>query len=101
VPLPGHTRGHSMIAVKTQTGWLLHCGDAYLLRGEVATPPKATRGVSVYQAVNSADRKLRAQNIGRLRELVAAHGDVQGGSAAIEFFCAHDPEEFNRLSSAG
>ena len=28
VPLPGHTRGHCGVAVATEKGWLLHCGDA-------------------------------------------------------------------------
>ena len=28
VPLPGHTRGHCGVAVATEKGWLLQCGDA-------------------------------------------------------------------------
>ena len=28
IPLEGHTRGHCGVAVKTETGWHLHCGDA-------------------------------------------------------------------------
>jgi len=31
IPLPGHSRGHCGVAVKTGEGWLLHCGDAYLV----------------------------------------------------------------------
>jgi glyoxylase-like metal-dependent hydrolase (beta-lactamase superfamily II) len=28
LPLPGHSRGHCGVAVETEYGWLLHCGDA-------------------------------------------------------------------------
>lgn len=28
IPLVGHTRGHCGVAIRSQTGWLLHCGDA-------------------------------------------------------------------------
>lgn len=28
IPLPGHTRGHCGVAIKTEKGWHLHCGDA-------------------------------------------------------------------------
>jgi len=28
IPLVGHTRGHCGVAVKTEKGWHLHCGDA-------------------------------------------------------------------------
>ena len=29
IPLHGHTRGHSGVAVQSKSGWLLHAGDAY------------------------------------------------------------------------
>ncbi len=35
VPLPGHTRGHSAVAVQTDEGWLLHAGDAYFHHSEM------------------------------------------------------------------
>jgi glyoxylase-like metal-dependent hydrolase (beta-lactamase superfamily II) len=35
IPLPGHSRGHCGVAVKTGEGWLLHCGDAYFHHAEV------------------------------------------------------------------
>jgi len=28
IPLPGHTRGHCGVAIKSPRGWLLNCGDA-------------------------------------------------------------------------
>ncbi len=36
IPLVGHSRGHSGIAVRDGDGWILHCGDAYFHRNEVA-----------------------------------------------------------------
>ena len=39
MPLVGHSRGHTGIAIHGDEGWLLHCGDAYFHHGEVATPP--------------------------------------------------------------
>src|SRR3546814_2014529 len=32
VPLAGHTRGHTGVAIRDNGGWRLHCGDAYLDR---------------------------------------------------------------------
>ncbi|HTR89992.1 MAG TPA: MBL fold metallo-hydrolase, partial [Solirubrobacteraceae bacterium] len=29
IPLAGHTRGHTGVAIRDGEGWLLHCGDAY------------------------------------------------------------------------
>ncbi len=46
VPLVGHTRGHSAIAVRDGEGWLMHCGDTYFHRGEMQTPPHAPRSAS-------------------------------------------------------
>jgi glyoxylase-like metal-dependent hydrolase (beta-lactamase superfamily II) len=36
VAFPGHTRGHCAIAVRTGTGWLLHCGDVYAYAPQVS-----------------------------------------------------------------
>ncbi len=50
VPLAGHTRGHSGIAVRTDDGWLLHCGDAYFYRGEMdVDAPHCTTGLRIFQ----------------------------------------------------
>jgi glyoxylase-like metal-dependent hydrolase (beta-lactamase superfamily II) len=36
VPLAGHTLGHCGVAVRGPEGWLLHAGDAYFIRDEMA-----------------------------------------------------------------
>ncbi|MEA2292944.1 MAG: hypothetical protein QOE86_583 [Solirubrobacteraceae bacterium] len=90
IPLPGHTRGHSGIAVRDGDGWLLHCGDAYFHHGEIATPPSCPRTLRLFQELTSVDGKTRKANQERLRELVRAHpGDVRT-------ICAHDAVELER-----
>lgn len=90
VPMLGHSRGHTAIAVKTGAGWLLHCGDAYFNHGEVETPPSCPPMMRAFQAMNSSDNKARKANQERLRELAARHGDE------VTLICAHDPHELER-----
>lgn len=92
VPLIGHTRGHVGVAVKQGDKWLLHCGDAYFHRSEVAIkadvpiPPALAFFETLVQTL-PAERKATQL---RLRELVKRSGDE------VELFCAHDPVEFAR-----
>jgi len=90
IPLPGHTRGHTGIAVQRPEGWLLHCGDAYFFHGEVETPHRCPATLRAYQSLTGVNSKLRLQNLERLRELAARHpGDV-------EMLCSHDPSYLKR-----
>ena len=94
VPLPGHSRGHTAIAVRDpgqRGGWLLHCGDAYYHRNEMATPPSCPPGLAIFQRLNSADDGRRRANQERLRELKAS-----AGGDGVRIFCAHDPVELQR-----
>lgn len=90
IPLFGHSRGHSGVALKTDDGWLLHCGDAYFNHGEMETPFSCPPGLRFFQALNAADGKARKSNRDRLRELVAGHSDE------VTLFCSHDPHELER-----
>jgi glyoxylase-like metal-dependent hydrolase (beta-lactamase superfamily II) len=94
IPLAGHSRGHTGVAVNAGDRWLLHCGDAYFNRGEVATPPTCPPGLRVFQRVLAADHGARVGNAARLRELAASHGDE------VSLFCAHDPHELARERAA-
>lgn len=49
IPLRGHTRGHCGVAVKSDTGWLLHAGDAYFHHGEMEPKPWCTPGLEAFQ----------------------------------------------------
>jgi glyoxylase-like metal-dependent hydrolase (beta-lactamase superfamily II) len=94
VPLPGHSRGHSAVAVRDGDGWLLHCGDAYFFHGEKRTPPSCPPGLRLFQATVGYDGKTRRANAERLRELAARHGDE------VRLFCAHDLTELRELQAA-
>ncbi len=86
VPLPGHTAGHTGVAVKENGTWLLHCGDAYFHHGEVLTPPSCPPGLSLFQKLNEHDGDARGRNRERLRELAREHGDE------VRLICSHDPD---------
>lgn len=88
VPLTGHSRGHSGIAVKSDRGWLFHCGDAYFYHGEVHPIPRGTPGLSLFEWLDDADRPTRLLNQARLRDLATR------SAGRIRIFCAHDPIEF-------
>ena len=95
VPLIGHSRGHTAVAVKAGDGWLLHCGDAYFHHGEMATPPSCPPVLRFFQNLTASDNKARRRNQERLRELVSAHG------AEVNLLCAHDPHELEREQAKG
>jgi glyoxylase-like metal-dependent hydrolase (beta-lactamase superfamily II) len=94
IPLIGHTRGHTGIAIKVEDGWLLHCGDAYFHHGELATPPRCPPGLRFFQMLNAADGKQRRANQERLRELAGAHGNE------VQLLSSHDPHELDRAQTA-
>jgi glyoxylase-like metal-dependent hydrolase (beta-lactamase superfamily II) len=90
IPLPGHTAGHAGIALNTPDGWLLHCGDAYFHRDEVATPHSCPPGLAVFEAVMNESTKTRKHNQERLRELGRDH------AGEVRLICSHDPHLFER-----
>jgi glyoxylase-like metal-dependent hydrolase (beta-lactamase superfamily II) len=87
VPLLGHSRGHTGVAIPNGEGWLLHCGDAYFHHGEVATPPSCPPVLRFFQNLVGSDRKARLANQERLRDLARNHGEE------VKLFCSHDPRE--------
>jgi glyoxylase-like metal-dependent hydrolase (beta-lactamase superfamily II) len=95
VPLAGHTLGHCGVAVRGPEGWLLHAGDAYFFRDEMAlTGYYCTPMLRAYQRLIAADNQSRLLNQARLRELKRAHG------REIRLFCAHDAKELEEFSPA-
>jgi glyoxylase-like metal-dependent hydrolase (beta-lactamase superfamily II) len=84
IPLPGHTHGHTGVAIRDGERWLLHCGDAYFHHGEVATPPDFPRGSGAYAAFIQVDGATRRANVERLRELAERH------SHEVTLICSHD-----------
>ena len=95
VPLAGHTLGHCGVAVRGPEGWLLHAGDAYFFRDEMALGGYyCTPMLRAYQRLMAADNETRLLNQMRLRELKRAH------CREIRLFCAHDAKELEELSPA-
>lgn len=94
VPLAGHTGGHTGVAIDTGARWLLHCGDAYFHRGVVdASQPREPVMLRMFERFVAADDALRRHNSARLAELFREH------RSDVALFCAHDPEELERLQS--
>jgi glyoxylase-like metal-dependent hydrolase (beta-lactamase superfamily II) len=93
VPLVGHTRGHAGIAVRDDSGWLLHCGDAYFDAGEMnVDAPTCPWHMRAFQRIIAVDDAARRANQDRLRALVRDHG------SEVRVFSAHDSSELTRLA---
>ena len=86
IPLPGHSRGHCGVAVASDRGWLLHCGDAYFHHAEVAGAG-APAGLTWFESRVAFDNKARLANQKRLREL------KQNFGREVRLVCSHDPAE--------
>lgn len=99
VPLHGHTRGHSAVAVRAPAGadvdWYLHCGDAYFNHGELTDPRTCPPGLRAFQRVVAVDDETRRANARRLREL---HAREEG--RRVRFFSAHCPTEYARATGS-
>lgn len=92
IPLTGHTHGHAGVAVRTDSGWLLHAGDAYFYREEVGqTDRHCTPGLRFYQRMMEVDRSARLANQHRLWTLSLEHRDE------VTLFCSHDAQELARM----
>jgi glyoxylase-like metal-dependent hydrolase (beta-lactamase superfamily II) len=90
VPLIGHSRGHTAVAIRSGEGWLLHCGDAYFHHGEMSTPPSCPPMLSFFQNLTASDNKARKANRERLRELAGRQADE------VTLICSHDPHYLER-----
>lgn len=92
IPLPGHSRGHSGVAIDTGNGWLLHAGDAYYVAGQINPhQPRRPLGVAAFEAFGCEIASERRANQERLRDLVVGHG------AQVRVFCAHSASELDAL----
>lgn len=93
IPLAGHTDGHAGIAIDTPDGWLLHGGDAWFFREEMAPDWRCTPGLRFYQTMMQTNKVARLNNQRRLRALAA---DTEAG---VTLFCSHDAREFDRFKA--
>lgn len=85
VPLFGHTLGHCGVAIEQDGRWLLHVGDAYYLRAELATDDHPVSELAAQRAEDDAQRRASLEH---LRRLARDHAD------RIDLLGYHDPDEF-------
>ena len=90
IPLPGHSLGHTGVAVRLEDRWLLHCGDAYFHHGDIQTPRACPPGLRAFQSLIQADGRQRHENQERLRELARER------PGEVELICSHDEGELER-----
>lgn len=96
VPLPGHTRGHCGVAIRTGDGWLLQCGDA----ASPLHPESDIHGLDRSRHTASVlpswlVRRLLGTNAPKLRALLRNHGDE---IAAISSHDIYSYQEYARYS---
>ena len=86
VPLPGHTRGHCGVAVETEDGWLLHCGDAYYVKDELEEGKRDPLGIRCFRRIAHVDHSKALLQIRRLRKALS---DSNG---KINLLSSHNPD---------
>jgi glyoxylase-like metal-dependent hydrolase (beta-lactamase superfamily II) len=93
VPLTGHSKGHSGIAVRTERGWILHAGDAYFSYHELDPQrPWCPPALTAFQRAAAVSNGRRLRNQARLRELAREH------AGEVDVICAHCPHTFERFA---
>lgn len=96
VGLPGHTPGHVGVAVKQGTKWLLHAGDAYYHRDEIAgAARRCPPALEAMHHVHGFDAAARGATLRGLRRLAQAPG------RPVRVVGAHDPDEWVALAAEG
>jgi glyoxylase-like metal-dependent hydrolase (beta-lactamase superfamily II) len=97
IDLPGHSRGHAGIAIKTREGWLLHCGDAVLNMAGIVTD-KHYLPASFISASLECCRADRLHSEKKLHALYAKQQSSFNQSAntqdRIQFICSLDPDNY-------
>lgn len=96
IPLPGHTHGHCGVAIETDRGWLLHCGDAaspfHKHTSILTQSPDAYRFPHLPRWFT---QWVMGSHVTALRELAQHHGDE------IDFISGHDIYSYERLRVTG
>ena len=94
VSLPGHTKGHCGVAIRTGprsgsgggTPWLLHAGDAIFNHRELQpSPPGMPTLARFYQWFMQESQFRRRHSLHALQDLVRRHGNE------VRVVCTHDP----------
>ena len=94
VPLYGHTRGHCGVAVQTEEGWILHCGDAYYVRRELEEGKKVPFGITCTRLMVDHDFAGVRRQRERLKELARKSG------GELTMYAAHVNDQHVPLSTS-
>lgn len=92
IPLIGHTEGHFGVAVKTESGWLLHAGDAYYHHKELDADNKMPFGWKLFEVFAHSDFVAVRKNQLRLKELRDNHANE------VTIISSHDTSEFLKFA---
>jgi glyoxylase-like metal-dependent hydrolase (beta-lactamase superfamily II) len=90
VPMPGHTRGHTAVAVDAGHRWILHCGDAFYSSGTIDGHTRVPALLRVQEALTAFDRKQLRANQERIGQLYRRQ------EPDLLIVCAHDPTLYAR-----
>ncbi len=90
ISLPGHSRAHCGVAIKKNTGWLLHCGDAVLNTQQIKQPNTLAFDNLLSASIDCC-RADRLHTLHRLRTLAKLE-DLK-----VDFTCSLDPDSFYQL----
>jgi glyoxylase-like metal-dependent hydrolase (beta-lactamase superfamily II) len=85
VSVPGHTRGHTCVAVDAGHRWVLQAGDAFYHYGTLDGHSRVPRALTAMESLVAFDRKKVQDNHARLAEL------YQRQDPDLLIVCAHDP----------
>ena len=91
VPLHGHTRGHTAVVVRAGERWLVHAGDAYFHRSALEGR-SVPLGLAAFERAMRMDKAAWRASLAALRQLHASYTD-------LDIFSAHDPAEYDALTS--
>ncbi len=94
VSMPGHTQGHTCVAVDIGNRWILHAGDAFYHYGTLDGKTKVPVVLRLSESVLAVDRKQVMANQQRLAEL------HQRGESDLMVINAHDPTLLKDAQSA-
>ncbi len=92
VPLVGHSPGMCGVAVKTDTGWLWHCGDAYVRQMQVDPNGPGMAFPKFLQWIEDAMLPIDARR--KIKKVLAEHGDE------VRAICSHDTWMFHRMANS-
>jgi len=76
VPLVGHSAGHSGVAVRTESGWILHGGDAVPFN------------MAVDEVSDRISKLLIGPHVPTIRQLMKQHSEIQvvGAHMSLDFY---------------